>query len=214
MNIKIQAIIFCGLDGSGKTTQAKKLSEFLKSKKIRYSYAWLRYPNRISLPFAGLLRLFKLTGYPLTEKRKNLGFKNLSQHPTLSKIWIQLLFYDFKLMCKIRVFDQIKGGKLLILDRYVIDTIIELAINNEETITIENLVEKFSDFIPKNSMIIFLDLKPKISYERNHEESLDILNKKRELYHKVCKYFEIQIIDADQEISKIHNEILQKCNLK
>ena len=89
---KPNVIIFVGLDGSGKTTQAIKLCEYLKSKNIKYKYSWLRYPNRLSLPFAGFLRIFKISGYPLTEKRITQGFSNLVTHDFLKQIWKKLVF--------------------------------------------------------------------------------------------------------------------------
>ena len=79
-------IIFCGLDGSGKTTQAKKLLSYLESKKISSEYVWLRYPNFFSLPIAGFLRLFGVSGYPIPEEKKSQGLDDLSTHKNLKKL--------------------------------------------------------------------------------------------------------------------------------
>ncbi len=76
-------IIFCGLDGSGKTTQAKKLLNYLTNENISSEYVWLRYPNFFSLPFAGFLRLLGISGYPIPEEKKSKGLKDLSSHNTL-----------------------------------------------------------------------------------------------------------------------------------
>ena len=93
-------IIFCGLDGSGKSTQAKLLQKYFIKKNINSEYIWLRYPNKFSLLIAGLLRLFKMSGYPLTESKKNKGFKNLGKSLFFFNLWKKFLLIDFKIVIK------------------------------------------------------------------------------------------------------------------
>ena len=204
-------IIFCGLDGSGKTTQAKKLLSYLESKKISSEYVWLRYPNFFSLPFAAFLRLFGISGYPIPEEKKIKGLDNLSTHKNLKKLWIWSLYNDFKFMCWKKISTPIKKKKILILDRFVIDTAVELAINTDQDDNFDSISKKFFKFIPNNSVIFFLDIDPKISYERNHEEDLITLQKKRKIYQKICKSLNISIIDGTKSIEIIHNGILTHC---
>jgi thymidylate kinase len=204
-------IIFCGLDGSGKTTQAKKLLRYLESKKIPSKYVWLRYPNFFSLPIAGFLRLFGVSGYPIPEEKKSQGLDDLSTHKNLKKLWIWSLYNDFKFVCWKKISTPIKKRKILILDRFVIDTVVELAINTGQEHNFDDISKKFFKFIPDNSMIFFFDIDPKISYARNHEENLITLQKKRKIYQKICKSLDISIIDGTKPIEIIHNEILVNC---
>ena len=209
--VETNVIIFCGLDGSGKTTQAKKLLIYLESKKISSKYVWLRYPNFFSLPIAGFLRLFGVSGYPIPEEKKSQGLDDLSTHKNLKKLWIWSLYNDFKFVCWKKLLRPIKNKKILILDRFVIDTVVELAINTDQEDNFDSISKKFFKFIPNNSVIFFLDIDPKISYERNHEEDLITLQKKRKIYQKICKSLNISIIDGTKSIEIIHNGILTHC---
>ena len=110
-----------------------------------------------------------------------------------------------------KILDFFKKKKILILDRFVIDTAVELAINTDQDDNFDSISKKFFKFIPNNSMIFFLDIDPKISYERNHEEDLITLQKKRKIYQKICKSLNISIIDGTKSIEIIHNGILTHC---
>jgi len=211
VNKKIQAIIFCGLDGSGKTTQANKLIEYFKNNKIKFHYSWLRYPNRLSLPFAAFLRIMKLSGYPIPETRRKSGISDLRSHETMKKWWKKIILSDLKMVSKSKVFEPFKKGQIVILDRFVIDTVVELAINTGEESSIEKTLKDFSILIPENSKIFFLDVDPEISYQRNKEESIPVLKSKRNLYLKLCEILHISVIDAKNSIETIHEMILKEC---
>lgn len=212
MKNNIKTIIFCGLDGSGKTTQARKLFDYFKSKKIKAKYVWLRYPNRLSIPIAILLRLFRISAYPIPEYKRKKGISNLSKHNFLKNLWKKVLLQDFKFVSYYKVFLPLKNGNLVILDRYVIDAFIELCINSNEKLTKEAST-KFLDLIPKNSTIFFLDIDPKISYERNHEEEEEIIELKRSLYLQLFKFVDVSVINGNKPIDAVHNIIKEKLNL-
>jgi len=56
MKKNFSCIIFSGLDGSGKSTQANLLKDFFQEHGISKNYFWLRSPIRISIP---LIVIFK-----------------------------------------------------------------------------------------------------------------------------------------------------------
>ena len=211
--IKTSSIILCGLDGSGKTTQSKKLMEYFRNHKIDCEYIWLRYPNLLSLPFAGLLRLFNVSAFPLTQVRKNAGINNLKNHLILKKIWRRILLLDFKFVTFFKIIIPIEKGKILILDRFVIDALVDLAIITGKD-EFQKTSENFLKLIPANSKIFLLDLNPTISFERNKEEELETLITKRKLYIEIAKSNNFNIINAEQSIDTIHQEIINDLKLK
>ena len=213
VNKKIQAIIFCGLDGSGKTTQANKILDYLTNKKIKSKYVWFRYPNRLSIPFAIFLRFLGISAYPIPETRKKAGIKNLFGHSTLQKIWKKILLMDFKFVSSYKVFQPIKSENLIILDRFVIDTIVELTISFGENSISKSISIDFLNLIPKNSKIFFLDIDPLISYQRNHEEAVEVLKLKKSLYLELFKSIDVNVIDGNKPIDVIHNTIKEKLNI-
>ena len=209
--MKFDAIVFCGLDGSGKSTQAHKLTAYLDEQKIKHSYVWLRYPNRFSLPFAALLRIMNISGYPIPESKKKSGISDLSKHKTLGQLWKTILAFDFKLSNNRKVLKPIKKNELVIVDRYVTDTIVELAVSTGAN-SVSSIAEEFLKMIPQKSQIIFLDIDPAISYERNHEEGIETLTMKRKLYLELCAMLgNVLIIDGSKSIEDIHKIILAEC---
>ena len=213
MTVKFQTIIFCGLDGAGKSTQANKILDYLTNKKIKSKYVWLRYPNRLSIPFAILLRIFGFSGYPLPEKRQIKGIKNLSGHYTLQKIWKQFLLLDFKFVSSYKIFRPISCGNLIILDRFVLDALIEFTILCGKKSISELARNDFLNILPKKSKILFLDIDPNTSYERNHEEDLETLKLKRRLYLELFEHVDVDIINCNQSIEEIHKKIKERLNI-
>ena len=213
MHKNFDVIIFCGLDGSGKSTQAKKLQEYLQKNNIVCHYEWFRYPNKFSLPFAGFIKLLGKSVYPISEKKKKKGIKNLENHNTLSNIWKNFLLLDFKFLNYFKIIKNLKENKNLILDRFIIDTIVDLVIISGGSLSSECLIKEFSHLIPPKTKIIFLDIDPMISFQRNHEEDVETLTKKRILYHHLIKLIGGIIINAEKPIEEVHKKILSECGL-
>jgi len=205
MNSKF--IIFCGLDGSGKSTQAKLLHKYFIKKNIDSEYIWLRYPNKFSLIIAAILRLFKMSGYPLSESKKNKGFKNLGKSLFFFNLWKKFLLFDFKIVVK----KLQNKNHVIIIDRFVPDVVVDLIFSSENKIPSKIIIDEFFSIIPKNSKIFFINISANVSYSRNHEEDLETLEKKKIIYQKICKLFNISIIDGNKSIETIHQEILHQC---
>jgi thymidylate kinase len=204
-------IIFSGLDGSGKTTQADKLKDYFQKKNISFKYIWLRYPNFLTLPFAFFVRLSGRSVYLITEQQEKHGLKNLKDKPFLQKFWISIFFNDLKFAIKSKLNSNVDW---IIIDRFVIDSIVDLIITTGDNTIISLLTEKFSQLIPKNSKMFYFDISPEISYERNMEESINVLQKRRDVYLTLSKKIPIVIIDSSKSIIDIHKQILKECNLE
>ena len=208
MNKISKTIIFCGLDGCGKTTQAKTLLSYLKNSRITSNYVWLRYPFRLIIPFVIFLRIFKLSAYPRTIEKKKRGIKNLESHKSLSLIWEKLLYQDLKIDYYFKVKKPINSNKIIILDRSIIDTVVDLVLVTGNTDKLEYYVDKFSKLLPLDRQIIFLDVPTELSFERNKDEEIETLKIRRELYHKISNLINLQIIDGTKSIEHIHEQII------
>lgn len=211
MKRMFDSIIFCGLDGSGKSTQAKKLIEALKSNNIQCRYVWLRYPNVLSLPFAAFVKLLGKSVYPLSIERRKKGISNLRENNFLQKLWEFVLFSDLKFVSSYKVFQYIKKGDIVILDRYIIDSVIDLAVTSDKEEKIIELYDKFSKILPYNTKIFYFDIDAQTSFQRVHEEDVKTLEIKRKLYLILSKKFQFTVINGNDSISDIHNTILEEC---
>lgn len=208
---KISLINFCGLDGSGKTTQASKLVTYLKKHNHDCEYIWLRTTERFTIP---LIILFKILGISKsidTESGKKIGVTNLSNHKSLQAIWKKILLFDLKVVCKSKVYNPIKRGKLLVVDRFIVDILVDLVVETKDEKVIEELGPQFLKLLPKNSKIIFLDIEPELAFKRSGEYDLKLLKWRKELYHKIIKSWNISIMNSKKSIEEIHSNVLKEC---
>ena len=209
-----KTIILCGLDGCGKSTQAKKLIEYLQKKKIPCEYVWLRFPNKFSLPFAAFVRMLGMSVYPLTIKRKKSGMSTIENHNILIKLWKKILLFDLQFVSYFMIQRPLKQGKLIVIDRFVIDSIVDFAITTGDYKIDSEKIKFFLNLIPPNSRIFYIDISSRISYERNVEEDLTTLEKREKLYKTLSNLLNIDIIDGNKSIEEIHSLILSKTDLK
>ncbi len=209
----VSLIHFCGLDGSGKTTQATKLIDFLKQKNIDAEYIWLRSTSKLTLPVSLLFRILRISKSVTTPSGKKRGVTNLHHHKLLQKLWKKILLLDLKFVSWYKISRSLKNGKIIVLDRYIIDMLIDLVIDTGDESVIDELGPKFLKFLPSDSKILFLDINPQISLDRNQEEDHEILKFRRKLYIKISKLCDMIVIDSSKSIDEIHNEILKNCNL-
>jgi len=149
-----------------------------------------------------------------TKSGNMIGVTNLENHKFLQKIWKKTLFSDLKFTVKHKIEPIIDDSKIPIIDRFVIDILVDLAIDTNDDSVVDDLGQNFLSLLPKQSKLFFLDIEPKLSYERNLEESVTILERRKKLYYKISKITNLIIIDGNKSIEEIHNQIIQECNLK
>ena len=214
-------IVIEGLDGSGKSTQLKKLRAFLENKKINYEY--LHFPRTDSPVFGDLVARFL---------RGELGDIN-----TVNPYLIALIYAGDRNDAKEMIKNWLAEKKLVIVDRYVYANIaFQCAKLNDS-----NEIEKLSDWIidleynyfkiPKPDLSIFLNVpfeftKKNLTEQRNgddrnylngkediHEKDIDFQNKVRNIYlREVNKDKKLRIINcaaSDGEMSD-PNDIFAK----
>lgn len=194
-------IVIEGLDGSGKSTQLKKLKSYLEENKINYEY--LHFPRTDSRVFGDLIARFL---------RGELGDIN-----TVNPYLIALIYAGDRNDAKEKIINWMAEGKLVIVDRYVYSNIaFQCAkLNNESEI--EKLSEWIKDLeynyfgIPKPDMNIFLNVpfeftKKNLTKERSGDDR-DYLNGKEDIHEKD--------IDFQDRVRNIYlNEVKKENHLK
>lgn len=141
-------VVLEGLDGAGKSTQVRKLKEYLES--VRGSLDYIHFPRYESPVYGGLIGKF-LRG----------GFGSLdSVHPQL----VALLFAEDRHAALPEIRDALDKGSTVLLDRYVYSNIAyqcaKLADNEEaEELREWILNTEFGHFnLPRPDLNIFLDV--------------------------------------------------------
>jgi len=190
----IQAImkflVIEGLDGSGKSTQVKRIKAFLEAEKIKYKY--IHFPVTDSPIFGEMVARFL---------RGDLG--KLDQ---VDPYVVALLYAGDRQNAAQQLRQWMNEGYLILADRYVFGNIAFQCAKIEDQIEKEKLADwifnmEFNHFkIPKPDVSIFLDVpfsftKQKLTEERDgddrdylqgkediHEQDLDFQEKVRQVY--------------------------------
>ncbi len=236
-NLIIMRIVsISGIDGSGKSTQLKKLKEYFESKgkKVITFHA---------VSFSLINHLLKKKKESKEQKLKEEHNQNPDQTTIFEQpakavtsgnfftIWARKIIllidvFRFKFLLK-----KLKKQRIdyLLTDRYFYDQIINiLYLSYKEKILnyiqtskdkkislklsfLENMAVKF---IPKPDWKFFIDVSPEVALKRDREieQGQEYLIIKRTLYKKFLKQWRIEIIDGDREVEEVFERIIRRVN--
>lgn len=217
-------ICFTGIDGSGKTTQAKLLVSELETQGVKVKYLWNRGDAGFRKVFIWLGRKFLRAGKyepALVSKDEFNNYKNkkdkLFSNPLLRFIWGLSVRIEHIIQIQFRVIPALLSGYTLVSDRYIWDSAIDLAISFNEGSewlfkSTNNLI---GIFIPKPDINIFVEIPSKIAFSRKNDiPSIEYLEERESLYSALAKEKGFFIVDGTQDIELIHSEvckIIEKC---
>ncbi len=168
-------IAFIGLDGSGKSTQAKNVGDFLKKNGFKTSYLHLVgkvIPKKVSL----------------VHKKKN--------DPKKPKILISLLrqfafLVGIILTYLIHIIPNFLRGRITIADRWFYDELVHL--NYLNTCSFPKL---YRILIPKPGFLIYLDVDAKTAEKRKPEHNSDYFIIKEKLYAKLSNKIKAEKVES------------------
>lgn len=202
MDFKGKFIVLEGIEGCGKGTQTKLLSDFLSQK---YEMLVKKYPE-YGQPIGDLISEWLHNKYEL-----NVGTQAL------------LYFADF-IKDKELVENYLKSGKMVVADRYFTTTIVYQYING---LPLEKMLELAGLFdLRKPDLTIYIKISPEESFKRKmaqkgiinmdrHEADKKFLNLLYENYEKMSKeniFSEWVTIDGEKPIEDVSNQILEVLN--
>lgn len=189
MQVKGFFICIEGLDGCGKTTQARLLVERLRQ---NYEAVYTAEPSHGKI--GKFIRQYCL-----------LGKKRLS-----SVVEALLFAADRFEHLEREVLPALKKGKLVVSDRYVYSS---LAYQGGGGTDLE-WIEKINEHAMRPHLAIFIDVDPEIvlkrlKREKSVMESLETQQKVREVYMKFVEKGELVKIDGNKPKREVANEILK-----
>ena len=201
-------IVLEGLDGAGKSTQITKLRDMFRAKGVESEY--LHFP-RFDAPIYGELIARFLRG-------------DLGSVESVNPYLVALLYAGDRADAATTIREWIKGGKVVIVDRYVYSNIgyqcAKIADNNERNTLREWILRtEFEEFgIPKPDLSLFLDVpfaftERKLTEVREgedrdylqggkdiHEASLDLQRRVREVYlESAALNADLKVVDCSTE---------------
>jgi len=173
-------ISFSGLDGSGKTTQAKFLFRYLSEKGFK-----VKYTHMLHRSIFGLLSVF-LKKY---SKKSFDGINHIEfdlENKSFSKKLISLFrkftyILDLFGFC-LYIFINNLEGKIILCDRYFYDLVVQ---SRYMKLFGPHFSKFYLSLVPKPKISIFLEVSSRIGFERAKEKDIHFFNKKSELYNSL-----------------------------
>ncbi len=190
--MKGKLIVFEGLDGSGKTTQAFMLVEALNRRGYKAEYTCEPTYGRVG----DLIRL------------------HVSKLKSRKPIYEALLFAADRYEHIFReVKPKLRKGVIMISDRYVYSS---LAYQGAGGLSLEWL-KSINFFAPKPDLTIYLDVPAREALARKHKsasrrtvfEDLEFQSKVREIYLKLAEEEGFLKFDGTKPVETVHQEVLR-----
>ena len=191
-------VCICGPDGTGKTTQARLLVDDLSSIGMKAKYIWLRFSHIISLPLLGYMRFVGISKMERHQGGDRIGHHDLWGRPLLSRIYGICLFLDMYLATLARIRTSLALGYVVVCDRYVVDTIVDIATNTRRSgyhkTTIGNLILRIA---PRDTKYLVMISASSILRSRRKDVGLDsMLDDRIREYQAIASDMDIPLIDV------------------
>lgn len=210
-------ICFTGIDGSGKTTVAKKVTTFLKEKELSAVYVYGRIKPFLAKPLMVIGNKLFLRTYSITEnyveysgEKKNL----FSKHKFIQKIYLYVILIDYLLQLLIKIKIPLISGKVIVCDRYIYDTVItDIAVDmNFSTEQVLSLLDKCFLLIPKPDMAFLVDVNEDVAYSRKNDVPDErYLKDRRYFYLQVARYYNnMTIINGNNKPEEVFTECMRR----
>jgi len=204
-------ICFSGIDGSGKTTLIKELIKDLKAKGIQVEYRWGKFESSLLRLLILIKNKLLLHESDLKENyERSLKLKNnlFSSNPiSMLYEYFVLVNYTFQVIFKIVI--PLKMGKNIVCDRYVYDTIVDLALDlRYPDGKIKHRLNQLFRLLPKPDVLFFIDVPEEVAFRRKNDiPSIEFLRNKKEVYSKILKITKMDknIVSVINGTNSVHN---------
>lgn len=206
-------IVLSGLDGSGKSTQTALLAARLSADGIPAAVIWNRWKPFLS---AGLIRLAKswLKTHARVREGDYHGFTDAKRRSMKSawkrNLWQMMVWGEYALQVRARLLSHRRKGLTILCDRYVYDTLVDVAINfSLPAARIEELMNHpLLSFFPKPGLVMFIDIDPETGATRKSDGTpAAYLADRREYYASMARILHAPIIDGGAGVEEIAHSI-------
>jgi thymidylate kinase len=232
-------IAITGIDGCGKSTQVKMMSERLSAEGWDAVSLWTGGNKTLSRPLvrAGqfLLRAPRRGRdrrfYARDAARQSLSQEfsaylgsshRLFRHGLMRRAWTDLSLAEHALEIAVAVTPHLRRGRVVVCDRYIYRTVVNLAVllDLSEAELTRLLRHPALRLIPHPAVYVLLDIPAEVGYARKQDlPSLEYVARRVPIYRQIAAMTRMPVIDATQSPQYIHermwdivSEALAGCN--
>lgn len=187
-------IAFEGIDGSGKSTQARRLADALRGR--GRAVTLLREPG--DSEYGRELRRIFVEGRDVGPEEE-----------------MRLFLEDRRIDVRDNIVPALRRGEIVIMDRYYLSSVVYQGVLGLDP---EMILEKNEAFAPRPDLTLIFDLDPAIALARiraargaaNTFEDGDNLVRVRALYRRFVDGERVQTIDAGRDPEEVFSELLDR----
>jgi thymidylate kinase len=211
-------IVFTGMDGSGKSLQAKALTASLGDEGISCVYVWNRWSPFLLRPIIRLGRwILGRVGESEDEQYRSFqgGKQRVFRRSLFANTWKNLALLDYWLQVSRNIRGHSRSGKLVVCDRYLMDFLVDLSNNfGYGEGEIHRLFQsRLLSLFPRPDVTFLLDLPAEVAFQRKEDVSLSYLQDRRVLYLTFGRIQGAEILDATASIPDL-KEIIRRTSLE
>ena len=165
-------ICFTGIDGSGKSTYADKLTEYLQQNNIKANCVWMRMNYLFTRPLLLLCRLVGLTKRPVIQGQK-ISVHEFQNSTLMSSMLQYMHAFDTFLKYIFKVYLPRKRGIIIISDRYIYDILIDFAIESKDnSIFQKKITYMLSKLLPDDAIQFIIETPKEVILNRRPDVSI------------------------------------------
>ena len=207
-------IAVSGVDGSGKTTQIELLQQALKESGYSASVLWFRpgYSEIMDWIRSAVRRrkpeLVPTTANPEARQR---AFSK----PHIRAAWISMAVTDILLNLAGRIRCLEAKGNVVVCDRYLFDSLLDLELRFEEFRSVRPIVEKgLSLVVPRPDLSLLLLVPREVMHDRLKQKDEpfpdppELRDKRFDRYLDWARSGKVTVIDGGRSIRAVHREIV------
>ena len=206
-------IVLTGLDGTGKSTQGSILAKKISTKGTMTAIIWNRWNPRITAPLIAIARRhINSTPNAATEDYEDFttSKQEQMQSPLKRNLWQFLVWGEYLFQVYYRLLSAGYPRKIIISDRYVYDTLIDIAINFSIPPSKLNLLcnHKLLSLFPRPACVLFLDIDPEVGFDRKKDGTpVKYLADRRPYYIALANLMHSPVINCNEPLSVVADNI-------
>jgi thymidylate kinase len=197
-------VCLIGIDGSGKTTLAKRLVEEMQARGVTSHYFWGGFsPTVLLRPVLWLAKrlVYREDRHSQVLEQKGSVLKN--------KMWSTIYHYgilaDYVLQVLTRAGAPLLFGWSVVCDRYVHDTVVNTAlVLDYSDDKLLRLLVGMQRLIPRPDLTLLADLPEEIAYMRKNDVlSIAFLSERRRRFHLMADAHDLPVLDASKPLDEL-----------
>ncbi|NQU44237.1 hypothetical protein HQ520_13185 [bacterium] len=212
----MRIVYLSGIDGCGKTTQAKALTKWLREQGAEAEYHWLRWEPSILPLIRSVRRILSgkkaATGGVGDENREHGRWvrwkEGILRLAPLSWLWLQYAAWDYSRSAR-RTIAEWKGD-VIVLDRYLFDFAVDQAINLGLSLSEFRKRAKKTSLakMPEPDLSVFIHIPAAEGYRRKQDGTpLEYLESREAFYRVLPESQSVLHVDGMRSVEEIQAEI-------